>query len=78
MLMDKGYYDYDYEAPTEKEIAVRTAAKSDAELEERLKKMGFSIKPKSAKNKPMSAEQLQLEVMEEEKKKQAARHGKSV
>lgn len=75
MLMDKGYYDYDFEAPKEK-------AKKHENTEERTKDMakrfGFGNIRVAGQNKPMSAEQLQLEVMEEEKKKQSARHGKSV
>jgi hypothetical protein len=43
MLLDKGYYDYDYEKPSEKTEAALTAAKSDAELEARLRSMGFGV-----------------------------------
>lgn len=67
MLMDKGYYDYDFEAPKEiqKRKTYEESVKSDEELREILGRFGWG-------KKPMSAEQLQSEVMEEEKKKQAA------
>lgn len=68
MLMDKGYYDYDYERPSEKTKAVMTAAKSEAELAEQLSRMGFGKAP----SKPLTPAELQAEVMREEEKKRAA------
>lgn len=68
MLMDKGYYDYDYERPSVKTKAVMTAAKSEAELAEQLSRMGFGKAPSN----PLSPAELQAEVMAEEKKKKAA------
>ena len=69
MLLDKGYYDYDYQEPSERSKAAKAEAKSDAELAERLRKMGLIVRPK-AKPQPMSAEELQAVVMAEERKKQ--------
>lgn len=69
MLLDKGYYDYDYQEPSERSKAAKSEAKSDAELAERLRKMGLIVRPK-AKPQPMSAEELQAVVMAEERKKQ--------
>ena len=69
MLLDKGYYDYDYQEPSERSKAAKSEAKSDAELAERLRKMGLTVRPK-AKPQPMSAEELQAVVMAEERKKQ--------
>lgn len=64
MLMDKGYYDYDYEA-------VKTKAKRHENSEKRtqdiMNRFGFG-KVKSLK-KPLTPEQLQAEVMREEEKK---------
>ncbi len=73
MLMDKGFYDYDYEVPKEinKRKTYEESVRSDEEIRDILGRFGWG-------KKPLTAEQLQLEVMEEEKKKQAARHGKSV
>lgn len=63
MLLDKSYYDYDYEKPSARIEAAITAVKSDAELAERLKGIGFTVRPKTA-----TPEELQAEVMAEEKK----------
>lgn len=60
MLMDKGYYDYDYEKPSARVEAAMSAVKSDAELVEKLKQSGFTLK-----KKVVSAEALQTEVMAE-------------
>lgn len=66
MLLDKGYYDYDYEKPSERTEAALTAVKSDDELEAHLKGMGFGVKPKK---KTLTPEELQAEVMTEMKDK---------
>lgn len=65
MLLDKGYYDYDYEKPSERTEAALTAAKSDAELEAKLRGMGLNVRPKK---KPLTPEELQAEVMAEKKR----------
>lgn len=63
MLMDKGYYDYDYEAVKEKPVLtaedkeIWSAAKLDAIL---------GVK---RKQKTLTPEELQAEVMAEEKKR---------
>ena len=67
MLLDKGYYDYDYEKPSERTEAALTAAKSDAEIAAKLRGMGLSIRPK----KTLTPEELQAEVMTEDKLRQA-------
>ena len=66
MLLDKGYYDYDYEKPSERTEAALTAAKSDDELEAKLRGMGLNVRPKK---KTLTPEELQAEVMAEEKKR---------
>lgn len=66
MLLDKGYYDYDYEKPSERTEAALTAATSDDELEARLRGMGLNVRPKK---KTLTPEELQAEVMAEEKKR---------
>ena len=67
MLMDKGYYDYDYEAPKQikRKKTYEESRKSDKEVRDMLRKFGWG--------KKHTAEQLQAEVLEEERKKQAAR-----
>lgn len=67
MLLDKGYYDYDYEKPDIKTEAALTAAKSDAEIAAQLRGMGLSIRPK----KTLTPEELQAEVMTEDRLRQA-------
>ncbi len=64
MLLDKGYYDYDYEMPNKRTEAALTAVKSDAELADKLKGMGFAVKPKK-----LTPAELQAEVMREEQYK---------
>ena len=66
MLLDKGYYDYDYEKPSERTEAALTAAKSDDELEAKLRGMGLNVRPKK---KTLTPEELQAEVMTEIKDK---------
>ena len=70
MLLDKGYYDYDYEKPSERTEAALTAAKSDDELEAKLRGMGLNVRPKK---KTLTPEELQAEVMAEEKKRTTRR-----
>lgn len=64
MLLDKSYYDYDYEKPSVRTEAALTAATSDDELEAKLRGMGLNVRPKK---KTLTAEELQAEVMAEEK-----------
>lgn len=66
MLLDKSYYDYDYEKPSERTEAALTAAKSDDELETKLRGMGLNVRPKK---KILTPEELQAEVMTEIKDK---------
>lgn len=66
MLLDKEYYDYDYEKPSERAEAALTAARSDDELEAKLRGMGLNVRPKK---KTLTPEELQAEVMREEEKK---------
>ena len=68
MLLDKGYYDYDYEKPNERTEAALTAVKSDDEIAARLRDMGLNVRPKK---KTLTPEELQAEVMAEEKKRAA-------
>lgn len=58
MLIDKGYYDYDYSEPSEDYKFIKQAAKTDDELMSKLSKLGFG----KAK-KPNTAEELQRAVM---------------
>lgn len=69
MLLDGCYYDYDYRKPSERYIASRSAAKNDAELEEKLIQMGFGGALRR-KRKQMSAEEIQAVAMAEEQKKE--------
>lgn len=65
MLLDKGYYDYDYEVPDKRVMAAMTAAKDDKELAAKLKSMGLNVKPKKRRLTP---EELQAEIMGEDAK----------
>ena len=61
MLLDKGYYDYDYEVPDAKTQAALTAVKSDDELLAKLKNMGFGV----TKPKDLSKDEAQRIMMQE-------------
>lgn len=63
MLMDKGYYDYDYEAVKEKPVL--TAEDREIWSQEKLHAI-LGVKPKK---KTLTPEELQAEVMAENKKK---------
>lgn len=63
MLMDKGYYDYDYEVVKEK--LVLTAEDKEIWSQEKLHAI-LGVKPKK---KTLTPEELQAEVMGEEKKR---------
>ena len=65
MLMDKGYYDYDYSEPSEDWVTVQESANSDDELAARLEKMGLKPRPKN----PLTAEEMQRIAMEEQNEK---------
>lgn len=69
MLMDKGYYDYDYQEPkqTIKRKTYEESVRSDAEIQEMLSRFGWG---QHEKKQPLTPEQLQAEVMAEERKKQ--------
>lgn len=64
MLIDKGYYDYDYEPLSADYKFIKQSAKTDDELIKKLSGLGFGVK-----KKPMSAEELQIVVMEDTKLK---------
>lgn len=64
-LIDKGYYDYDYERVTKPEDMVKweDTVKTDDELHEMLSGFGFGIKkPK----KPETLEEIQEYIIKEE------------
>ena len=63
MLLDKGYYDYDYEAVKEKPVL--TAEDREIWSSEKLNAI-LGVKPKK---KTLTPEELQAEVMAEGKKK---------
>lgn len=69
MLLDKDYYDYDYQKPSERYVASQSAVKSDAELEEKLIQMGFGGALRK-KRKQMSVDEIQAVAMAEEQKKE--------
>lgn len=54
MLIDKGYYDYDFEKMA-KQIDSMDNAKTDEEVEDRLKKFGFNF----GSVEDMNAEEIQ-------------------
>lgn len=62
MLIDKGYYDYDYEQPKKQiDVNVRRAAMSDKKLSDTLARFGVGVK----KPKDMTMEELQAYAMAE-------------
>lgn len=65
MLLDKGYYDYDFEAVKETVRRKETQEQKDKRTQKMMDRFGFG-KVKSVK-KPLSAEELQAEVMAEKK-----------
>lgn len=67
MLIDKGYYDYDYEEPKHKRSSAPTKAKSDEETAKMLSRFGIGTARKSEKVdlKKMDMEQLQAYAMRE-------------
>lgn len=69
MLLDKGYYDYDYEAVNESSHIRRneTQEQKDNRTQRMMDRFGFG-KVKSVK-KTLTPEELQAEVMAEEKKR---------
>jgi hypothetical protein len=67
MLLDKGYYDYDYEAVKETVRRNETQEQKDKRTQKMMDRFGFG-KVKSIK-KTLTPEELQAEVMREEKKK---------
>lgn len=71
MLMDKGYYDYDYQKmkPVLRRKTYEESVRSDEEIRNILSRFGWG-KPKE---KPLTPAELQAEIMTEEKKKRAAR-----
>lgn len=70
MLIDKGYYDYDFEEPKHKKQSAPTKAKSDAETAKMLSRFGVgtaAAKKESAATdlRKMDMEQLQAYAMRE-------------
>lgn len=63
-LIDKGYYDYDYERVQKPDDIVKweDTIKTDDELHEMLSGFGFGIKPK----KPQTTEELQTYILKQE------------
>lgn len=68
MLMDKGYYDYDYTEPQRKP-KTELKEKSEEEVGAMLARFGFKTKLRSKEPKPMTAEEMQRIAMEEERQR---------
>jgi len=69
MLIDKGYYDYDYQEPGDKTRETMNEAKSDEELMELLSHIGFGkATAKEGTAKKLTAEEAQAIVREEMRK----------
>ena len=71
MLMDKGFYDYDYSEPKGGVAKGRniTKATDPEKLKAKLARLGITQQPST----PLTPAELQAEVMEEEEKKRADR-----
>lgn len=67
MLIDKGYYDYDFEV-VEKTVTFEDTIKTDEEVSEMASRFGFGAK-KTKKLSEMTAEELQAHAMKEENQK---------
>lgn len=67
MLFDKGYYDYDYETVKEPVRRKETQEEKNKRTQRMMDRFGFG-KVKSVK-KPLTPDELQAEVMAEEKEK---------
>jgi len=70
MLIDKGYYDYDYEKPKEKPARAKSydeSVKSDEEMRDILSRFGWG-KPKE-QPKPLTPEEMQRIAMQEAREK---------
>ena len=68
MLMDKGYYDYDYAEPKETHKVI-LKEKSDKEVSSMLARFGFKTKLRSKESKSLTAEEMQRIAMEEQNDK---------
>lgn len=71
MLIDKGYYDYDYQDfyNLKLERLKTLKPKSNSELQAKLSRMGFGnimARDEDAEQHPLTPSQLQAEVMKEE------------
>lgn len=66
LLIDKSYYDYDYEAVKKKS---ERKNKSASEMQSMMSRMGFATKLRTF-DKPQGAEALQAFAMQEEELKQ--------
>lgn len=65
MLLDKGYYDYDYEVPKFMKGKNISKSTNPDKLKNKLERLGFAVKPK----KPLTPSELQAEMMKYEKGK---------
>ena len=67
MLIDKGYYDYDYEKPDERAKSLK-AVKNNDDLKDLLKSMGISSRKDSERDlRSMDMEQLQAYAIDDAK-----------
>lgn len=68
MLMDKGYYDYDYEALKETVRRNETQEQKEKRTQGMMDRFGFG-KVKKIEKKPLTPSELQAVALAEEKKK---------
>ena len=68
MLMDKGYYDYDYKEP-EGAIVVEKHERTHEQTQSIFSRMGFGKVKKIGEPKPLTAEEMQRIAMEEQNDK---------
>lgn len=74
MLIDKGYYDYDYSDPYDerKERLKALKPKSNAELQEKLSRMGFgNIMAKEKPSQPLTPDEMQRIAMQEARERKS-------
>lgn len=65
-LIDKGYYDYDYEE-RKRQVYASMKPKSKEEVASMLARFGFATKIGSSAKKPLTPEEMQRIAMEEAK-----------
>ncbi len=78
MLIDKGYYDYDYEEPKRKRSSAPRKAKNDAETKSMLSRFGVgtAARSESAGNAERDLRKMDMEQLQAYARQNMAENGK--